>query len=185
VNRSGWAAVRGGTVAVRLNDKRQYVAFPEVTLPDRFTLSLWLWLPARAYGERAIFTTPGLRIYSAVEIGDLQEQLRTQTIDAKGHCTVKTLNGALPRDRWNHLVITVDRRHEAQRVYVNGQDVTSTDHPGHRDWPARGPIWLGRFSDGEQSRRLDLDGRLDDVRIYCGHLRQDAIRALLRSRKAH
>jgi len=141
--------------------------------------------PARAYGERAIFTTTGLRIYSAVEIGDFQEQLRTQTIDAKGHSTAETLNGALPRGRWNHMVITVDRRHEAQRVYVNGQDVTSTDHLGHRDWPARGPIWLGRFSDRENDRRLDLDGRLDDVRIYSGHLRQDAIRALLRSRKAH
>jgi hypothetical protein len=174
-----------GTAAIHLNGKRQYVAFPEVKLPDRFTLSLWLWLPVNAYGERGIFTTPGLRIYSAVESGDFQEQLRTQTIDAKGHSTAETLNGALPRGRWNHLVITVDRRHEAHRVYVNGQDVTSTDHLGHRDWPARGPVWLGRFSDREQDRRLDLDGRLDDVRIYRGHLRQAAIRALSRTREAH
>ena len=172
-----------GTAAVRLRSKGQYVALPEVTLPDRFTLSLWLWLPADAYGERAIFTTPGLRIYSAVKIGKFEEQLRTQTIDARGHSTARTLNGALPRGRWNHLVVTVDRRHEAQRVYVNGQDVTSTDHLGHRDWPASGPIWLGRFSDREQDRRLDLDGRLDDVRIYDGHLRRSTIRALSRSRK--
>ncbi len=171
-----------GTAAVRLNGKGQYVTLPEMTLPDRFTLSLWLWLPARAYGERAIFTSPGLRIYSAVEIGEFQEQLRTQTIDPRGHSTAETLNGALPRGHWNHLVITVDRRHEAQRVYVNGQDVTSTDHLGHRDWPVRGPVWLGRFSDREQDQRLDLDGRLDDVRIYRGHLRQAAIRTLSRTR---
>jgi hypothetical protein len=174
-----------GTAAVRLNGKGQYVAFPEVTLPDRFTLSLWLWLPARAYGERAILPPPGLRICSAVEIGNFQGQLRTQTIDARGHSTARTLNHALPRGRWNHLVITVDRRHEAQRVYVNGQDVTSTDHLGHRDWPAHGPIWLGRFSDRQKDRRLDLDGHLDDVRIYRGHLRQSAIQALSRTRQAY
>ena len=174
-----------GTAAVRLNGKRQYLAFPEVTLPDRFTLSFWLWLPTRAFGERAIFTSPGLRIYSAVEIGDFQGQLRTQTIDAKGHSTASTLNGVLPRGRWNHLVITVDRRHEAQRVYVNAQDVTSTDHLGHRDWPTCGPICFGRFSDREQDRRLDLDGRLDDIQIYLGHLRQAAIRGLSRTRQAH
>ncbi|HYG35791.1 MAG TPA: LamG-like jellyroll fold domain-containing protein, partial [Clostridia bacterium] len=120
--------------------------------------------------------TPGLRVYSAVDISGFKELLRTETWDNEGHSAASTLNGALPRGQWNFVVITVDRRHDAQRVYVNGRDVTRTDHLGHRQFVSKGPVLLGAYTtDNEKDRWRDLDGALDDVRIYRGHLRAKEI----------
>jgi hypothetical protein len=173
-----------GAAALVLSGKAQWAQLPEIEWPDRFTLAFRVWMPTNAFGERALISTPGFRLYSAVDIGQFKEELRTETWDAKGHSTARTLNGALPRGQWNHVVITVDRRHDAQRVYVNGKDVTRTDHLGHREFASRGPVLLGAYTtDNPKDRWRDLHGAIDDVRIYAGHLRENEIRALERGVK--
>jgi hypothetical protein len=86
-----------GKAALALNGKAQWAALPEIEWPARFTLAFRVWMSTNALGERALFSTPGFRLYSAVDIGNFREELRTEVWDAKDHSTARTLNGALPR----------------------------------------------------------------------------------------
>ncbi len=165
-----------GAASLGFDGKTAYVELPEIDLGGRFTICFWVYLPPKSLGERALFSLPGFKIYTVPEIGQFLELLRTETNDGKDAHGAATLNHALPRGRWNHVAITVDRRHAAQRVYVNGQDVTNTDHLG-KEFAANGPIELGRYSDDPKKARY-LEGRLDDVRIYLGDLRAREIRAI-------
>lgn len=162
-----------GSASLRLDGKTQWASIPEVDLGDRFTIALWVWMPEKAFGERGIFSLPTFKVYATPEIGQFVELLRTETTDGKDGHGAPTHNHVFPRGRWNHLAITADRRHHAQRVYVNGQDVTYTDHLGKEFSPV-GPIDLGRFAADPEKARY-LDGNIDDVRIYRGHLRPGEI----------
>ena len=163
-----------GAASLRLDGKAAFAVLPEIDLGDRFTVSLWVWLPPTAFGERGLVSLPTFQVYTVPEIGEFVELLRTETSDGTHRHGAATLNGVLPRGRWNHLAITVDRRHAAQRVYVNGQDVTNTDHLA-KEFSAFGAVELGRCSGDPKAGRY-LEGRLDDFRIYRGRLRESEIR---------
>ncbi|MGE5609088.1 MAG: LamG-like jellyroll fold domain-containing protein [Bacillota bacterium] len=165
-----------GSGSLKLDGKSGYATLPEIDLGDRFTISLWVWMPEKAFGERGILSLPTFKVYAVPDIAPFIELLRTETSDGKEVHGAATHNHVLPRGRWNHVAITVDRRHNAQRVYVNGQDVTYTDHLSKVFSPI-GPIELGRYSADPKTARY-LEGKIDDLRIYSGHLRPCEIQAL-------
>lgn len=168
-----------GSAALQLNGKSQWADLGDVEWPDRFTVCLWVKMPMDTTGEKALFSTPGLRVYSGVNIGSFREDLRTTTIEGEHSRDARTEAGVLPCGQWNHVVITIDRWHEAQRVYVNGEDVTNTDHLGHEGFVRRGPLLLGVHNGaGSSDRWRDLNGWVDDVRIYRDHLRAGEVRKL-------
>jgi hypothetical protein len=41
--------------------------------------------------------------------------------------------GAFPVGKWVHVVLAVDRLHAQHRVFIDGRDVTKTDHFGRPD----------------------------------------------------
>lgn len=165
-----------GAASLKFDGKTQWAALPEIDLGDQFTIALWVWLPEKTHGERAILSLPTFKLYTAAEIGEFIELLRTETSDGKHAHGAATHNHVFPRGRWNHLAVTVDRRHSAQRVYVNGEDVTNTDHLSN-EFTSTGPVALGRHADDPKQARY-LEGQLDDLRIYRGRLRPRAVRDL-------
>ena len=167
----GGATFSDDASSLSLNGKRQWADLGVIEWPERFTVCFRVRVPDGTTGEKAVFATPGFRVYSGVEIGEFREDLRTTVIDGEHKRDARTEADAFPRGRWNDVVITVDRWHEAQRVYVNGQDATNTDHLGHNTFQSTGKLLLGVFSEDPQHKFRDLRGEIDEFRIYRGLLR--------------
>ena len=81
----------------------------------------------------------------------------------------------IPLNTWFHLAVTYDGA--TIELYYNGQPIINTAKTGTLDTDASVSVNLGRNAGGADST-TQLNGRLDDVRVYARALRAGEIEAL-------
>ncbi|MEW6027841.1 MAG: LamG-like jellyroll fold domain-containing protein, partial [Planctomycetota bacterium] len=144
----------------------QYLQIPNVGLPDQFSLTLWVKLPAdfnNPGGAQTLFANrnagAGIWVYvNTWNSNDKRIYVQTKDINAN-ESSARTGNDALTYGEWHHVAIA--RNRNTVRIYVDGNDLTVfnyaqddfyLDSPGYR---------LGANETGTM-----LPGWFDDVAVW-------------------
>ena len=152
------------------------VATPYLTVPrsgvidpgmGSFSLSIWLYRTSDASAPKGIVDALSGSAVSGYQLfyqSDNSIRLRIDDI-AGNTVNVDTSSGHYVPNTWQNVIVTVDRVHQAARIYVNGVEATPA---GGRDISAiTGSIeldqdlWIGTFNGGTAAR-----GRIDDFGIF-------------------
>ncbi len=155
-----------GYTAADLDGFGDRITLPPMAPTTEITVELWVWLDNLLLNgnpqERAVVskTSPnGDDVLIAAEGGfDFVGELWT------GSTTTVTAGTTASVFTWYHLAMTYDGA--VQRFYVDGVEVGSTTEPAGLALSATGDWTLGARDDGAGLFVDEVDGMIDDVRIW-------------------
>jgi Concanavalin A-like lectin/glucanases superfamily/FecR protein len=175
--------------ATRFTNDMGIVQTPAVTLPDEFTLALWVKADDWNGHLRFLFAnslqkneTPGVRFFvNRIDVRSESDKtmhnnrtLHLETGNGEMWARTRSTPAVMKLSTWQHVTLTVDRPNGIAEMYVDGERVSETR--GIRDdFKTHAPLTFGAVPDRWQSA---IPGCLDDIRIYSRLLRHEEIRAL-------
>ena len=162
----GADSVIGGQ-ALALDGVNDYVDVGSFNLAERFTLAMW----AKVDGNSQNIQTFAANVQGGLIPSGFRFFVNSYNTE-NGRIVFETGNdvsgdhayspeGTFAFDQWNHVAAVVDRIAGTVRLYYNGIDVTE-DPTTLNDFNVNGSIHLGQMTAAD----WNLDGGLDDVRIY-------------------
>jgi hypothetical protein len=172
--------------AMKFDGQTNWLTLPKIDPGNRYTLAMWVKIPAGTHGEQTLLSGPDSRLVAHVA-GDKVTRIESwnQVKHNNGGQDVFSNNsypGSFPTDKWVHLAWTVDQYQGANRIYLNGLDVTKTDMRSGRHWrpefDSSLTITLGARPDGTKL----FIGQMKDVRLYNTWLRPREIEKLAATR---
>jgi hypothetical protein len=123
-------------------------------------VALWVKIPAGTTGERTLLSGTDFRLVAHVS-GDKVERVESwnKVNHNEGGQDVyhqQSYPGSFPTGQWVHVAWTVDQYQGANRIYLNGRDVTKTDMRSGRHWRPQfdtslGAVALGARADGTEA----------------------------------
>ncbi len=163
-----------GALAFELGQVARVPHVPALDLPDAFTLAVWVWIDAtgtvvpvgRAHG------LGGSNTWAFVRWDDAQSCFEhTTAIMSEDTC-----GGSFPLGEWVHVAGTWNG--SVKRYYIDGVSAGTTASAEPVDFDVH-DLLLGR-DENSGSAVFELEGRLDDLRLYSRALTSDEIRRLAR-----
>jgi hypothetical protein len=143
-------------------------------------------IPAGTRGEQTLVAGPDFRLVAHVA-GDKVTRVESwnQVKHNQGGQDVysnQSYPGAFPVDQWVHVAWTVDQYQGANRIYLNGRDMTKTDMRSGRHWRPDFDTSLSVTVGARPGGENPFAGQIEDVRVYGAWLRAREIEALARQR---
>ncbi|MEZ5303302.1 MAG: DUF1553 domain-containing protein, partial [Verrucomicrobiales bacterium] len=173
--------------ALKLDGKTAFTApsFPDVEKDQGFTFAAWLKLPKNANG--AVFSRMNVdKAYRGYDFWVQNRQIGTHIVSAWPDNALKVVSKqALEPGKWQHVAVVYDGSAKAAgvRIYIDGK---LTENAVEQDSLKDSIITDAPFRIGARSKGANLNGSVDDLRIYgralaeaeIGALGGDPIRAL-------
>ena len=168
------ADAKSGTHSVSMNENNDYVELPaDLINTNDFTFAVWMNLSKKSEWQRlfsagkdkdnTMFLTP--------QASDGKLRFRIEKDDDKQ--VIKT-DYEVKSGQWEHIAVTLDG--DTGKIYVNGELIaTETDITYNPSELNIEDLWLGK----SQFDDPNLNGRLDEVRIYQESLSGDEIKKLI------
>lgn len=168
--------------AISLDGQDDRLTLPKIDPGNRYTIAMRVKVPTGTQGERTLVAGPDFRLVAHVT-GDKVTKVESwnRVNHNEGGQDVfsdKSYPNSFPTGQWVHLAWTVDQYQGANRIYLNGRDVTKTDMRSGRHWrpgfDSSLTITIGADVEGKRA----FIGQIDDVRLYGSWLRPREIAAL-------
>jgi hypothetical protein len=124
--------------ALTFNGQDVRLTLPKVDPGNRYSVAMWVNIPAGTTGERTLIGGPDFRLVAHVA-GDKVTRVESwnQVEKNSGGPDVfsdRSYPGSFPTGRWVHVAWTVDQYQGANRIYLNGRDVTKTNMRSGKPW---------------------------------------------------
>ncbi|MDA8962784.1 Ig-like domain-containing protein [Pseudomonadales bacterium] len=155
-----------GSHSVQLEGSNNWISTDTLNLGSSFSLSLWAKVnSAHSDIQTLVANTSGgapaegFRFFIN-EYQTTNGSIRFETQKGLAGDVAFSPIGTFAFDQWNHLAVVVDRDNGIARLYYNGEDVTA-DSIILNDFNTVGSLELGRMLNN-----FELNGGIDDVRIY-------------------
>jgi hypothetical protein len=164
-----WTTIAKMGRALYFDGSRDYVTFGTNGLPNigkATSISCWINVPYRSYQTRTAVALSNSAGTAALYLGYKNSQVGVMT-SADAWIVAAT---APSFQQWHHLAYTFDGTQH--RLYIDGSlKATSTVSPGS------GTVGIFRIG-ARVSRNYDLQGYLDELKIYSGALSAEKISSL-------
>lgn len=165
-----WSALSAvGPGALDFDGVDDHIRTPSLDSGDAFSLSAWVRVPSGTGGLHTIAgntagggATDGWKVFLyGSEHSTQAGRIRLETGNGTAGNSASTAVGALPFDRWVHVVTTLDRGSGEARIWIDGTDATG-DSTIRTDFKTNGELYWARMGTGGAY----LPGTLDDLRLY-------------------
>lgn len=155
-----------GSHAVQLDGNNDWISTDAFDLGSSFSLSLWAKVNSTHSNIQTLVANTsggapadGFRFFIN-QYNTTNGSIRFETQkDLAGDVAFSPI-GTFALDQWNHLAVVVDGPNGIARIYYNGEDVT-VNASILNDFNTVGALELGRMLNN-----FELNGGIDDVRIY-------------------
>jgi len=158
---------------------------PAISQLDSFTFSTWVCDPKAPLAM--VFSLSGPSEQHRIQLFLSPAYVRYGWQDGAHFDSISGRIDGWKPDQWYHVAVTV--KAGVARLYRNGRLIGLGSAGSKIGTPVLSPslvknpsyLLLGRLEDGHQGEKVtsqNFAGKLDDVRIYAGALRQNAIRDL-------
>jgi hypothetical protein len=174
VDNAAWTTTcKEGSYAIDLDGDDDWIDIDTINVGNSFTITAWVNTAASGYNSILCNGPGGGASKEGFRLLLSDQRIKLETGNGTSGEISDTASDAFPVSTWAFVAVIVDRTNGTAKIYLDANDVTS-DNDVRTDFDTNRVMRIGATtSDG-----ADMDGIIDDLRIYDALLSESQISEL-------